>query len=1054
MCGSQTPARADSPENTAKRSSHGTCILDIREFLEAGRERLLERWNTLTPRGRRLRREAAPANSTFARSFVPTTQEGPPVDQVFGRSAELGVALGRKTVASVGNVNNTGEQRACLSFVCSGTKRKVAASFLYSVEGDLLGWGSESIEAKWEGVTFPLLSRVTRETYSPLFSREDRLVSSDSTETDLHPNAQAFRSLAPTHAHRKIPASPKHHIYTRRLFEALFSLDHLPRELLAKLSSSIFSLLSARATPPSTPTRIHLALTPIMSLEGRAQILLKDIAEGLADDARSPTFPPRKQRSAPGPGSHVQGDDEETSPAPSTSAGSIVFHLTPDTDGDAVRAGSESFDSPSPAARRYQRLPSSSPEDAKGTPPSGDSSFSSFEHVELPSPTQTVSHSRRSSTDSNRLSVLPPSLHSFPPVKKVVLSAPDPNSPPQQSTYKAHRSKLWSGAKENQPGSAITTAPDGAEGQGAEGVRRRTSLEAGLNHSQHSRRSSITPGLSSIPDEQESTKSRGSSGGLLDPNASIYSPPHVFAKLSLAKKFDHIILTGKGEDGELTKEARAALKSIGLRPIAAMHGPLSLPYARCPSGIDAFLFSADKEEDPWTFLLEDGSRRRRNTPYTKANPVALPGNARYAQASHIQHGRLPTRIVSAPAVLLTPDEIYTQPNSLQNSLRGSQHGSRPSVHPGEDAASVAQILAAHHAAQYVQQAQQAQQAQQPAPVAPMQYYTPTGDDWAMHAFRPPSSTGSHFDPYSRPPSTIRPLVSQSSFTWPTAPPPFNNFPMMNFTYPPALSALLPPHPIFNPTVTPQPSSFVDPAILATFGGHSKDLDAVGSSYYTADSETDEEEEHGGFFFPAIAPAKPPLSPSSSWSRRASNSTAIPGPPRRPSINPAEVLAPVANADRRNSAAPFMAARKMSLAPAVTVSTRRQSIAAQTRLVRDSNLRESHPTRQPRPPPTEATPAGNLVPHHSRPASLSSLYTANKALSRKSSLVAARRGSQSVLAEANIPPVVLKGKAPLLEDSKEQEENVAATGSRAETPEPRKSENRSGETTPRGRGFRG
>ncbi|GAA5963122.1 hypothetical protein JCM21900_000214 [Sporobolomyces salmonicolor] len=133
------------------------------------------------------------------------------------------------------------------------------------------------------------------------------------------------------------------------------------------------------------------------------------------------------------------------------------------------------------------------------------------------------------------------------------------------------------------------------------------------------------------------------SGGLLNPQAATFAfertaVPHA-ASLDAYKL---IIIAGKDNVGELTAAAKEALASLGLRPIPSLHGPLSLPYARCPSGIDAFSISAEQVTEPWANYSEDVDEalyRRQRT-----GPVPLPGNARYTQA-----GRLAQRLVSAPS---------------------------------------------------------------------------------------------------------------------------------------------------------------------------------------------------------------------------------------------------------------------------------------------------------------------------------------------------------------------------------------------------------------------
>ncbi|KAM0789275.1 hypothetical protein ACM66B_000116 [Microbotryomycetes sp. NB124-2] len=137
------------------------------------------------------------------------------------------------------------------------------------------------------------------------------------------------------------------------------------------------------------------------------------------------------------------------------------------------------------------------------------------------------------------------------------------------------------------------------------------------------------------------------SAAVLDPKATSFDPlPSVdiddkYVKMSVLDILKH----GKDETGELKKEARQALAKMGLKGIPAMHGPLSLPYARCPSGIDAFVFSIDKDEDPYTFSMSD--ERNEGPRGNHRAKVPLPGNARYANAS----GARGHRNVSAPAAI-------------------------------------------------------------------------------------------------------------------------------------------------------------------------------------------------------------------------------------------------------------------------------------------------------------------------------------------------------------------------------------------------------------------
>lgn len=263
------------------------------------------------------------------------------------------------------------------------------------------------------------------------------------------------------------------------------------------------------------------------------------------------------------------------------------------------------------------------------------------------------------------------------------------------------------------------------------------------------------------------------------------------------------------------------------------------------------------------------------------------------------------------------------------------------------------------------------------------------------------------------------------YSWPTAPVTFPAFPVPSY-YPPYA---MPPPFGQTPSMYPAPlttqappllntGSFVDPAIVS-FGNqqqaHVDDLTiGADSSYHTApeeddEEETDEEVEHGGFFFPALPPQ------SFRTSRRDSSSsqtTTIKGGgpgSRRPSIRtPSVPLAPLASlvAKRRNSAA--AGPRRMSLAPAVTVSPRRSSITSHTRLASDQHQKEAKAARQPRPPPTsppapppasqpQPPPQTSLVPHHTRP----HLTSTFKVLARNASSLVP---GTSVVVEVETKPV--------------------------------------------------
>lgn len=249
-----------------------------------------------------------------------------------------------------------------------------------------------------------------------------------------------------------------------------------------------------------------------------------------ATDSSSPTFTAPSHVTPSESGSSEVGDF--ASPAPST--GSVIIHLTPNNASD-----SPSTQGPSPD--------------------------SSYEFVDAPeSPSAAPTGSRRASADARRAStdsagsgrVLPASLLSFPPKQTVTLTAPDPNSPPKKTSQ---RNRAWSQLSLREPGSAPTLLPTDDSSQ-----RRRPSYDS-------SRRSSLAPSLPPIPDDRA-----------LDPEAHVFSPAH-FEHLDLQQKFDYIVKHGKQPDGELSKHARQAMRREGLRGIPSLHGPLSLPYARCPS---------------------------------------------------------------------------------------------------------------------------------------------------------------------------------------------------------------------------------------------------------------------------------------------------------------------------------------------------------------------------------------------------------------------------------------------------------------------------------------
>ncbi|GAA6043614.1 hypothetical protein JCM8097_008289 [Rhodosporidiobolus ruineniae] len=146
--------------------------------------------------------------------------------------------------------------------------------------------------------------------------------------------------------------------------------------------------------------------------------------------------------------------------------------------------------------------------------------------------------------------------------------------------------------------------------------------------------------------------------GLLNPEAPTFelaTGTDEQLALTMFRNFNDVVELGKDEIGHITPLARIAMGKMGLKSIPAMHGPLGLPYARCPSGIDAFLLSASHtEDDPFPFVYDPTAPPR---PTTLAIP--LPGNARYTR----NPGRTAPRAVSGPAALET---YRSRPRGLSN----------------------------------------------------------------------------------------------------------------------------------------------------------------------------------------------------------------------------------------------------------------------------------------------------------------------------------------------------------------------------------------------------
>ncbi|GAA6004157.1 uncharacterized protein JCM10292_007265 [Rhodotorula paludigena] len=142
---------------------------------------------------------------------------------------------------------------------------------------------------------------------------------------------------------------------------------------------------------------------------------------------------------------------------------------------------------------------------------------------------------------------------------------------------------------------------------------------------------------------------QGAPPGLLNPAAPTFesgAKPITGPSSSVREKVFHQVLDkGKNAIGELTEQAKAALAAFGLRTIPSLHGTPHLPYARNPSGLDAFRFSVDEGGDNGFIPIPadeiDAIARQRPV------PLPLPGNARYTPAGRMAQ----QRNASAPAAL-------------------------------------------------------------------------------------------------------------------------------------------------------------------------------------------------------------------------------------------------------------------------------------------------------------------------------------------------------------------------------------------------------------------
>ncbi|SCZ90628.1 BZ3500_MvSof-1268-A1-R1_Chr9g10902 [Microbotryum saponariae] len=426
--------------------------------------------------------------------------------------------------------------------------------------------------------------------------------------------------------------------------------DRVTRRDLQKLATNGFEASTSTTRGPCTRLRYFV--------DRRSRV------DGFAHPERRWGQPPRFQTAM-----------ESPPPSPSSPSASIMVHPSPE----------QSFSHSEPSFEHSSRSsPPSSPFSQRGHRPrlnledwSGDSSMDSVRHPNPPS--QGISScdtsfevildsetprwflrgstSYESSADANAERVSPTSTKASDVHSK--------NSPPSKLEQRPRASSV---ADMRLVGATSVAAPSEAELQSAKGLAAAASRRAShdgvsLGH----RRPSILPTLEAIPDDRIS---EAVAGATLDPQASMFEPstprdsrvtrddPTTNASIEL------IIEKGKNEFGDLTKAARYGLAQRGFSTIPSLHGPLSLPYARCPSGIDAYLFSMDKEEDPWTFAFDQDTSASRRSAFQNLNagrhaPVPLPGNARYLQGSHSAHSRVGSRVVSAPAEVGLG---YTQPS--------------------------------------------------------------------------------------------------------------------------------------------------------------------------------------------------------------------------------------------------------------------------------------------------------------------------------------------------------------------------------------------------------
>lgn len=296
---------------------------------------------------------------------------------------------------------------------------------------------------------------------------------------------------------------------------------------------------------------------------------------------------------------HEQQDKEEEG---NSTQESIIIHSTPVKD-RGFKSSFEELALGSPPSHTRSRsssvvlgggkvAPPDTPDTSKSTISQGpDSSFeSSFEIISgVQSPIWSSNPSSRvvssSSPGGISDSASDTSVYSSPSLTKITLTAPGTTAAPSQ----ALRPRPFAGITPRHPSTAPRSAStqhlkvNVQSGSPPADTRRRAVSESSTGKVRA--RSSLSPMLSPIPDVVQDSVEGGLASLSLDPKASTFvlPPPGRPEAFPEQASFAYIVKYGKNSIGDLTKEARKALSNLGLRSIPAMQGPLSLPYARCPS---------------------------------------------------------------------------------------------------------------------------------------------------------------------------------------------------------------------------------------------------------------------------------------------------------------------------------------------------------------------------------------------------------------------------------------------------------------------------------------